>query len=291
MSLVCKGQAERRINIRGGLFILTLPTACRINGRGWTMTGIARRSAQMTVSLPVVAIKHFRLSTTITQRSVERHLNSPHWEILSKIENIKISSLDVDPNEDSGIIWGLNTHSTIWTTIGILILVTGIILMIVMSFQKSDPECVPGCTFELLDRYDDSERRASTGRIPTVRDVRGKLRSRRVRAKRTKSTMVARKRYTKSLGYRFPPGCRTMGSRDDRSSGTVNTEQRHERQYITHNSLLSRCRRTLTLWTLNNSLPQNITSPRNIKRTLTLWTLKQLITTNFERLTLDNRNN
>ena len=136
MYLVCKGQAERRINLRGGLFILTLPTACRINGHGWTMTGLAHRTVQSMVSLPVIAIKPFRLSTTITQRSVERHLNSPHWEILSKIENIKISSLDVDPNEDSGIIWGLNTHSTIWTTIGILILVTGIILMIVMSFQK-----------------------------------------------------------------------------------------------------------------------------------------------------------
>ena len=65
MSLVCKGQAERRINLRRGLFILTLPTACRINGRGWTITGLARRSAQLTVSLPVVAIKPFRLSTTI----------------------------------------------------------------------------------------------------------------------------------------------------------------------------------------------------------------------------------
>ena len=185
MSLVCKGQAERRINIRGGLFILTLPTACRINGHGWTMTGLAHRTIQSMVSLPVIAIKPFRLSTTITQISVKRHVNSPHWDILSKIENIKISPLDVDPNEDSGIIWGLNTHSTIWTTTGILILVTGIILMIVMSFQKyrrtprrrrpversRDPGCVPGCTFELLDRYDDSERRASTGGILTVRDV------------------------------------------------------------------------------------------------------------------------
>ena len=190
MSLVCKGQAERRIHFRGGLFILTLPTACRINGHGWTMTGPAHRTVQSMVSLPVIAIKPFRLSTTITPRSVERHLNSPHWEILSKIDNIKISSLDVDPNEDSGIIWGLNTHSTIWTTIGTLILVTGIILMIVMSFQKyrrpprrrrpversRDPEGVPGCTFELPDRYDDSKRRASTGGIPTVRDVGGKLR-------------------------------------------------------------------------------------------------------------------
>ena len=149
------------------------------------MTGLARRSAQLTVSLPVVAIKPFRLSTTIAQISVERHLNGPHWEILSNIENIKISSLDVDPNEDSGIIWGLTTHSTIWTTIGILILVTGIILIIGMSFQKyrrtprrrrpeeriRDPESATGGTFELIDRYDDAERRASAAGIITVRDA------------------------------------------------------------------------------------------------------------------------
>ena len=108
MYLVCKGLADRRINVRGGLFILTLPTPCRINGRGWTMTGLAHRSVQSTVSLPDISIKPFRLATTITQRSVERHLNGHHWEILSKIEDIKISSLDVDPNEDSGIIWGVS---------------------------------------------------------------------------------------------------------------------------------------------------------------------------------------
>ena len=188
LSLVCKGLAERRINLRGGLFILTLPTACRINGRGWTMAGLARRSVQSTVSLAVIAIKPFRLATTITQRSVERHLNSPHWAILSKIEDLKISSLDVDPNEDSWIIWGLTTRSTIWTTVGILILVT-VILIIVMSFQKNrratrqrrgertegkgsrDPQRAPGCTFELINRYDDAERRASTGGIITVQDA------------------------------------------------------------------------------------------------------------------------
>ena len=188
LSLVCKGLAERRINLRGGLFILTLPTACRINGRGWTMTGLARRSVQSTVSLAVIAIKPFRLATTITQISVERHLNSSHWAILSKIEDLKISSLDVDPNEDSGIIWGLTTRSTIWTTVGILILVT-VILIIVMSFQKNrratrqrrgerteekgsrDPQRAPGCTFELINRYDDAERRASTGGIITVQDA------------------------------------------------------------------------------------------------------------------------
>ena len=70
------------------------------------MTGLARRSVQSTVSLPVIAIQAFGLATTITQRSVDRHLNSPHWAIVSKIEDLNISSLDVDPNEDSGIIWG-----------------------------------------------------------------------------------------------------------------------------------------------------------------------------------------
>ena len=193
LSLVCKGLAERRINLRGGLFILTLPTAYRINGRGWTMTGLARRSVQSTVSLPVIAIKPFRLATTITQRSVERHLNSPHWAILSKIEDLKISSLDVDPNEDSGIIWGLTTRSTIGTTVGILILVTVVILIIVMRFQKNrratrqrreerreerregkgsrDPQRASGCMFELIDHYDDAERRASTSGVIAVREA------------------------------------------------------------------------------------------------------------------------
>ena len=54
-----------------------------------------------------------------------------------------------------------------------------------MSFQKyrrtprrrrpversRDPECAPGCTFELIDRDDDPERRASTGGTITARDV------------------------------------------------------------------------------------------------------------------------
>ena len=156
------------------------------------MTGLARRSVQSTVSLPVIAIKPFRLATTITQRSVARHLNSPHWAILSKIEDIKISSLDVDPNEDSGITWGLTTRSTIWTTVGVLILVTVVILITVLSFQKNrratrqrreeteerreekgsrGPQRVSGCTFELIDRYDDAERRASTSGVITVRDA------------------------------------------------------------------------------------------------------------------------
>ena len=37
--------------------------------------------------------------------------------------------------------------------------------------RMRDPECAPGCTFELVDRYDEAERRASTGGIITVRDA------------------------------------------------------------------------------------------------------------------------
>ena len=56
MSLVCAGQANKIIRISGGLYILKLPSRCRINGQGWTLTGMARRTVQSTVSLPVTDI-------------------------------------------------------------------------------------------------------------------------------------------------------------------------------------------------------------------------------------------
>ena len=65
-------------------------------------------------------------------------------------------------------------------------IVTVVILIIVMSFQinrrtptkrgtkrgeRSEPERVPGCTFEFIGRYDDPELRASTDGVITVRDA------------------------------------------------------------------------------------------------------------------------
>ena len=135
MSLVCAGRAEKRIRLSGGLYILKLPSRCRLNGQGWTLTGMARRTAQTTVSLPVIEIAPFNLSTAITAKSIESHLNSPHWAVLAKVKNIKMSSLNVDPNEDYGINWGTSTHSILWTMFGIAMLVT-VIIILVLSLQQ-----------------------------------------------------------------------------------------------------------------------------------------------------------
>ena len=110
MSLVCAGQAEKRIRLSGGQYILKLPSRCRINGQEWTRTGMARRTVQSTVSLPVIDIAPFNLPTAITVKSIESHINSAHWTVLAKVKNVKLSSLNVDPNEDYGIIWGTTTH-------------------------------------------------------------------------------------------------------------------------------------------------------------------------------------
>ena len=185
MSLVCAGQAEKRIRLSGGLYILKLPSRCRINGQGWTLTGMARRSIQSTVSLPVIQIAPFNLTTAITEKSIESHLNSPHWAVLAKVKNIKLSSLNVDPNQDYGIIWGTSKHSILWTIVGILILVI-VIIVIVLVLQQFIRRRRVGTLadvahspiegngiddgIEMVSIYGDADPRARIMRFPIERD-------------------------------------------------------------------------------------------------------------------------
>ena len=177
MSLVCAGQAEKRIRLSGGLYILKLPSRCRINGQGWTLTGMARRSIQSTVSLPVIQIAPFNLTTAITEKSIESHLNSPHWAVLS--------SLNVDPNQDYGIIWGTSKHSILWTMVGILILVTVIIVIVLVLQQfirRRRVGTLAGVAhspiegngiddgIEMVSIYGDADPRARIMRFPIERD-------------------------------------------------------------------------------------------------------------------------
>ena len=79
----------------GGLYLVTIPSNCRINGEGWTLSGLKTRSLQIVMELPVIKIQPFNLSTIVSHESVVRHLKSPHWTLLDKVENIRLSSLTV----------------------------------------------------------------------------------------------------------------------------------------------------------------------------------------------------
>ena len=93
ISLLCAGRAEERVPLLGGLYLLTIPSNCHINGAGWNLAGLIHQSIQFTTKLPVIKILPFNLSTTVSHDSVIQHLKCPHWMLLDKVENIRLSSL------------------------------------------------------------------------------------------------------------------------------------------------------------------------------------------------------
>ena len=83
--------AEERVPQIGGLYLLTIPSNCRINGTGWNLAGLIHRSIQFETKLPVIKILPFNLSTTVSNDSVI-HLKGPHWMLLDKVEHIRLST-------------------------------------------------------------------------------------------------------------------------------------------------------------------------------------------------------
>ena len=136
ISLLCTGQTEKRVTLVGGLYLLTIPSNCRINGEGWTLSGLIHRSLQIAMELPVIKIQPFNLSTIVSHESVVQHLKSPHWTLLDKVENIRLSSLTVSADDTSGIIWKSSPHSILWTTLGIILLLSVVVILAILVFQK-----------------------------------------------------------------------------------------------------------------------------------------------------------
>ena len=106
ISLLCTDQAEERVSLIGGLYFMTIPPPnCRTNGRGWTLARLIHRSIRFVMKLPLIKIQPFNLSTTVSHESVGQHLKSPYLMFLDKVENIRLSSLTVEPSDISGIHW------------------------------------------------------------------------------------------------------------------------------------------------------------------------------------------
>ena len=136
ISLLCTGRAEERVPLIGGLYLLTIPSNCRINGAGWNLAGLIHRSIQFATKLPVIKILPFNLSTAVSHDSVIQHLKSPHWMLLDKVENIRLSSLSVNPDDTSGIIWNTSSSSKLWTSLGYILLIAVVAAVVVLALQK-----------------------------------------------------------------------------------------------------------------------------------------------------------
>ena len=185
ISLLCTGQAEKRVPLIGGLYFLTIPPNCRINGKGWTLAGLIHRSIRFVMKLPIIKIRPFNLSTTVSHESVAQHLKSPHWMLLDKVENIRLSSLTVEPSDISGIHWNSPANSTLWTTLGIIALISVVIIvgLVLQQLRKrrmgdTKPIVKPHArdpdrddAIEMTTRSSDTQRRPDVSAMPARQNV------------------------------------------------------------------------------------------------------------------------
>ena len=121
LSLLCIGHAERRLRMAGGVFIIDVPVGCRLNGVGFAVPGLARRTMELAIKTIVIRIKPFHLHTTVTTDTVARHLKGPQWSALGTVKDIQLSSLDDDPKDYFNITWG--THSEHISCVALIIII------------------------------------------------------------------------------------------------------------------------------------------------------------------------
>ena len=124
LSLLCTDRAERRLRMAGGVFIVDVPVGCRLNGVGFAVPGLARRTTELTIKTTVIRIKPFHLHTTVTTDTVARHLKGPQWSALGTVKDIQLSSLDDDPKDYFNVTWGTHSEHISWVALIIIIVVT-----------------------------------------------------------------------------------------------------------------------------------------------------------------------
>ena len=118
----------------GGVYHIGIPAKCRIQGVGFAISGMARRSLRITVPTKTITVKPFHLVSTVTQRSVARHLDSPHWAALGRVENIRLASFNDTPDDTSSITWGSHVSHVSWATM-IIVMCIIVVLICVKVLQ------------------------------------------------------------------------------------------------------------------------------------------------------------
>ena len=118
-SLYCAGRTERRITLSAGLYVTRLNATCQIQGDGWSATGLIRHSSGIYMGLPIIKIPPMNLSRTLSRhaKSLARHFNSPHWDALGNITDIKISAYNATGNDETSVLWGSYPGHISWTAL------------------------------------------------------------------------------------------------------------------------------------------------------------------------------
>ena len=116
-SMHCTGDAEKRTKLPKGLYIIRLKPKCWIRGDGWTVTGLTHYNSEEHIALPTLKIPPMALTRTIQNKSISQHFESPHWQALGELRDIKLSTLN---EEDDGGDIGVDHGSYLsWTTLAL----------------------------------------------------------------------------------------------------------------------------------------------------------------------------
>ena len=99
ISLLCSGDPEVRVTLLRGAYALRLRQGCHITAKGWYISGIARLSSAVMVDLSVIAVPPLPIMKMIHPATLNRHLNTPTWDVFGEIKNIELDNL---PTVDLG---------------------------------------------------------------------------------------------------------------------------------------------------------------------------------------------
>ena len=92
-SIHCPGKPEIRQNMEIGIFILRVAADCQVQGRDWTLPGVAHLQAQMAITPAILTHLPLNISTLVLQELLQTHLEHPDWPALPQIENITLEKL------------------------------------------------------------------------------------------------------------------------------------------------------------------------------------------------------
>ena len=76
-SLLCSGEAEKRLELTAGVYHIPLRANCRMHGHGWVISGIVSRSSSIVLDIPRLHITPFNLSDWVPDQSILKHIRNP----------------------------------------------------------------------------------------------------------------------------------------------------------------------------------------------------------------------
>ena len=90
----CRGKPEIRQNMEIGIFIIKVAADCRMQGRDWTLPGVAHQQAQLAITPAILTHLPLNISTLEPQELLQTRLEHPDWQALPQIEDITLEKLN-----------------------------------------------------------------------------------------------------------------------------------------------------------------------------------------------------